>query len=49
MKRNPFEQYFKHPDRMAKLYLFMSGATILATITLTIGTILFILILFGVF
>ena len=49
MKRDPFEQYFKHPDRKAKLYLLLSGATILATITITIGTILFILALFGVF
>jgi len=48
MKRNPFQQYFKDPDRVAKLYLLFTGASILATILIAIGTILFILIVIGI-
>jgi len=48
MKRDPIKQYFKDPEKMAKLYLVMTGANILATISIGIGTILFILILIGI-
>ena len=48
MRRDPFDQYFKDPDRKAKLYLLATGAMILTTILLTVGTILFILILVGI-
>ncbi|MCL2687019.1 MAG: hypothetical protein FWE58_00590 [Methanobrevibacter sp.] len=48
MKRDPIKQFTKDPDNVAKLYLIMSGASILATISLGIGTIMFILILMGI-
>jgi len=48
MKRDPFKQYTKDPDNVAKLYLLMSGASILATIAIAIGTIFFILIAIGI-
>lgn len=48
MNVDPIEEYFKDPDRRAKLYLLMSGAMILSTILITIGTIIFILLIVGV-
>jgi hypothetical protein len=45
---DPIEEYFEDPDKRAKLYLLMSGAMILSTILITVGTIIFILILVGV-
>jgi len=48
MRRDPFEQYFKDPDRKAKLYLLSMAAMITTTILLTVGTIVFILILVGI-
>jgi hypothetical protein len=43
MKRDPFKQYFKDPDRKAKLYIFLTISMISSTVLLTIGTIIFIL------
>jgi len=48
MKRNPFDQYFKDPDRRAKLYLLLTGAMITSTILIAIGTIMFILLVLGI-
>jgi len=48
MKRDPFKQYTKDPDNVAKLYLIMTGTSILATIAIAIGTIFFILIAIGI-
>jgi hypothetical protein len=48
MRRDPFDQYFKDPDRRAKLYLLSVGAMILTTILITVGTIIFILLLLGI-
>ncbi|MDR1721716.1 MAG: hypothetical protein LBR24_01550 [Methanobrevibacter sp.] len=48
MKRDPFQQYFKDPDRKAKLYVFTTFAMICSTILLTVGTIIFILLLVGI-
>jgi hypothetical protein len=48
MKRDPFQQYFKDPDRKAKLFLFTSGASIITTILLVIGTLIFILFAIGI-
>jgi hypothetical protein len=45
---DPIEEYFEDPDKRAKLYLLMSGAMILSTILITIGTIIFILMAVGV-
>ncbi len=42
---DPIEEYFKDPDKKAKLYLLMSGAMILSTILITVGMIIFILLL----
>ncbi|MCL2116292.1 MAG: hypothetical protein FWH29_08725 [Methanobrevibacter sp.] len=48
MKRDPFKQYFKDPDKKAKLYLLVTGAMIATTALITIGTIIFILLLVGI-
>ncbi|MDR3222924.1 MAG: hypothetical protein LBT66_04195 [Methanobrevibacter sp.] len=45
MKRDPFKQYFKDPDKKAKLFVSLTIAMICSTVLLTIGTIIFILIL----
>lgn len=49
MRRDPFEQYFKDPDRRAKLYLLSVASMVITTFLLTVGTIIFILILLGIF
>ncbi|KZX15893.1 hypothetical protein MBCUT_12180 [Methanobrevibacter cuticularis] len=48
MKRDPIKQYFKDPDKKAKLFFFSTIAMITSTILITVGTILFILILVGI-
>jgi hypothetical protein len=48
MKRSPIEQYFKDPDRRAKLFVGMTIAMISSTVLITIGMIIFILRLVGV-
>jgi hypothetical protein len=48
MKRDPFKQYIKDPDRIAKLYLLISGAMISSTILIAVGTIIFILLVIGI-
>ncbi|MDR2967403.1 MAG: hypothetical protein LBU74_05605 [Methanobacteriaceae archaeon] len=48
MKRDPFKQYIKDPDRKAKLYLLVTGAMIVTTALITIGTIVFILLIIGI-
>ena len=48
MNIDPIEDYFEDPDKRAKLYLFLTGAMILSTILITIGTIIFILRLVGI-
>ncbi len=49
---DPWEEYidehFSDPDKRAKLYLLMTGAMILSTVLITVGTIIFILMLVGV-
>jgi hypothetical protein len=49
MKRNPLKQYAKDPDKEARLFLFSTAAMIISTALLTIGTLIFILHLVGVF
>ena len=49
MKRNPIEQFMKDPDNKAKLFIWMTRAMIITTFMITIGVILFILYLVGVF
>lgn len=48
MKRNPFKQYIKDPDNKAKLFLGITGAMIITTFLIVIGTIILILRLTGV-
>jgi len=48
MKRDPFKQYIKDPDRRAKLYLITTGSMIISTVLIAIGTILFILLVLGI-
>lgn len=43
------EDIMKDPDQRAKLYLLIAAAMILSTITIVIGTIIFILRLLKVF
>jgi hypothetical protein len=49
MKRNPIDQYMKDPDNKAKVFIWITRAMILTTIMITIGVILFIVHLLGVF
>ncbi|MGB9937470.1 MAG: hypothetical protein ACPK7O_07090 [Methanobacterium sp.] len=48
MTRDPIKEMFEDPDRRAKLYLLFVGAQILSTILITVGTIVFILMLVGI-
>lgn len=48
MKRDPIKMYFKDPDNKAKLFFGITIGMIISTILLTIGTIIFILILIGI-
>ena len=52
MNIDPIEEYinehFEDPDKRAKLYLLMTGAMILSTVLITVGTLIFILMLVGV-
>ncbi|MGL6298061.1 MAG: hypothetical protein ACRC1M_02730 [Methanobacteriaceae archaeon] len=48
MNRNPINEYFKDPDEKAKLFVAMTIAMIVSTISITIGTIIFILYLVGI-
>ena len=49
MKRNPIDQFMKDPDNKAKLFIWMTRGMIITTFMITIGIILFILHLVGVF
>ncbi|KZX10400.1 hypothetical protein [Methanobrevibacter curvatus] len=49
MQRDPIKQYFRDPDKKAKLFVAMQLGMIASTILITIGTIIFILKLVGVF
>ncbi|MGN0177451.1 MAG: hypothetical protein ACI389_06430 [Methanobrevibacter sp.] len=49
MKRNPIDQFMKDPDNKAKLFIWMTRAMIITTFMITIGVILFIIHLVGVF
>jgi hypothetical protein len=52
MSRDPLNELFKDikdPDNRAKLFLLVSGAMIMSTILIVIGTIIFILRLLHVF
>lgn len=49
MRRDPIEQFMKDPDNKAKVFIWMTRAMIVTTFLITIGFLLFILYLVGVF
>ena len=49
MKRNPIDQYMKDPDNKAKVFIWITRVMIITTFMITIGVILFIVHLLGVF
>lgn len=49
MKRNPIDQFMKDPDNKAKLFVWMTRAMIITTFMITIGVLLFIVHLVGLF
>ena len=49
MKRDPVEQFMKDPENKAKLFMWMTYGMIATTFLITIGFLLFIVHLFGVF
>jgi hypothetical protein len=49
MSIDPIEDIMDDPDKRAKLFLLMSGAAILTTIMIVIGTLIFILYALGIF
>ncbi len=48
LSKDPIKEYMKDPDRKAKAFLVITGAMILSTILIVIGTIVFILMLLGI-
>ncbi|MCK9150975.1 hypothetical protein [Methanobacterium alcaliphilum] len=48
MSKDPIKDYMKDPDRRAKIFLMLTGGMILSTILITVGTIIFILMLLGI-
>ena len=49
MKRDPIDQFMKDPDNKAKLFIWITRAMIITTFMITIGLILFIMHLVGIF
>ena len=49
MKRNPIDQFMKDPDNKAKAFMWITYAMIATTFMITLGVILFIIHLVGVF
>ncbi|HNR25363.1 MAG TPA: hypothetical protein PKI66_01440 [Methanobacteriaceae archaeon] len=45
--KSDWEEIKKDPDKMAKVFMLISGALILTTILIVIGTIIFILRVLG--
>ncbi|MCZ3366326.1 MULTISPECIES: hypothetical protein [Methanobacterium] len=49
MSIDPIEDIMDDPDKRAKLFLILSGASIVVTIMIVIGTLIFILRVLGLF
>lgn len=49
MQRDPIDQFLKNPDNKAKLFVWLTKSMILVTFMITLGTIIFILHLLGIF
>jgi hypothetical protein len=49
MQRDPIDQFLKDPDNKAKLFVWLTKSMILVTFMITLGTIIFILHLLGIF
>ena len=49
MSIDPIEDIMDDPDKRAKLFLILSGASIIVTIMIVIGTLIFILSVLGLF
>lgn len=49
MRRNPIDQFMKDPDNKAKLFIWITRGMIITTFMITIGFIIFIIRLLGVF
>ena len=48
MKRDPIHQFLRNPDNKAKLFMGITGAMVMTTFLIVIGTIILILILVGI-
>ncbi|WP_297980382.1 hypothetical protein [uncultured Methanobrevibacter sp.] len=48
MKRDAYHQFIRDPDNKAKLFLGITGAMIITTMLIVIGTIILILSLVGI-
>ncbi|WP_176720251.1 MULTISPECIES: hypothetical protein [Methanobacterium] len=49
MSIDPIEDIMDDPDKRAKLFLILSGASIVVTMMIVIGTLIFILRVLGLF
>ena len=49
MRSNPIDEFMKDPDNKARLFVWITKAMIVVTFMITIGFILFIIHLLGVF
>ena len=48
MRRDPIHQFLRDPDNKAKLFMGFTGAMIITTFLIVIGTIMLILMLVGI-
>lgn len=49
MKRNPIDQFMKDPDNKAKTFVWITRGMVITTFMITIGVLLFIMYLVGLF
>ena len=49
MKRNPIDQFMKDPDNKARVFMWITYGMVITTFMITLGVILFIIHLVGVF
>lgn len=49
MQRNPIDQFLKDPDNKARLFVWLTKSMVIVTFMITIGLIIFILHLLGIF
>lgn len=49
MRRNPYDQWMSDPDNKARVFVWITRAMVITTFLITIGLIIFIMHLVGLF